>query len=152
MKRVSGFAGLCAGILACVGIAIGAGVASAQSDPIAQRKTEFKAMAGAVKSPGAMLKGGEPFDAAKVKEALSTIVTQTGKLPALFPDSSKTGDTDALPAIWANKADFEARFDKLGKDAAAAIVSITDEASFKQTMPKLLGQCGGCHREYKKPS
>ena len=43
-------------------------------------------------------------------------------MPALFPDDSKTGgDTAALPAIWENKSDFDARFAAFGKDAAAAL-------------------------------
>ena len=39
----------------------------------------------------------------------------------LFPDNSKTGgDTAALPAIWENKADFDAKLTKFVAEAKAA--------------------------------
>ncbi|WP_244642163.1 c-type cytochrome [Chelatococcus reniformis] len=146
------YAGLVATVLVFAALAVGSTVVTAEPDPIAERKVLLKQMAGAVKDPAQMLKGAEPFNAAKVKEALAVVVTNAGKLPALFPDTSKVGKTDALPKIWESKADFDVRFDKLGKDAAASIASITDEASFKAAMPKVLGNCGACHKEYKKPS
>jgi cytochrome c556 len=70
-------------------------------------------------------------------------------MPNLFPPDSKTGDTNALPAIWDNMADVNARFEKFGKDAAAALASIKDEASFKATMPGIFKSCGGCHEKYR---
>ena len=63
--------------------------------------------------------------------ALKTYQNAMSKEPALFPPDSKTGD--ALPVIWDddNIADLDARFKKLGTDAAAALATIKDEASFK---------------------
>jgi cytochrome c556 len=71
------------------------------------------------------------------------------KAPLLFPEDSKTGDTNALPAIWENKADFDARFKKFGDDAIAASTSIVDEASFRATIPGVLKNCVGCHEQYR---
>jgi cytochrome c556 len=71
-------------------------------------------------------------------------------LPKLFPDDSKQGgDTEALPEIWSNKADFEDRFRKLAEAARAAEGSITDEASFKAQWKDFMGNCGGCHKKYR---
>jgi len=103
----------------------------------------------ASKPLGPMLKGASPFDLAVVQKALKTYATAAEKMPDLFPDDSKTGDTHALPAIWENKADVVARFKKLGEDASAALASIKDEASFKATMPGVFKNCGGCHEEYR---
>ena len=69
----------------------------------------------------------------------------------LFPDDTKTGETDALPAAFEKKADVLARFDKLAADAKAAESAIKDEASFKAEWPKVVSNCGGCHKEYRKP-
>ena len=75
------------------------------------------------------------------------------KEPTLFPDNSKTGGgTAALPAIWQNKADFDARFVKFAKDVAAAQAGIVDEASFKKLAPAVFQNCGGCHELYKAKS
>lgn len=132
--------------------ALGATAVVAQEDPLAARKALFKQMAGALKEPGQMLKGETPLDLAKVKESLALVAANADKLGALFPEGSNTGDTAALPKVWEDKADFTGRFEKLSRDAGAAIVSITDMDSFRATMPKVLGNCGACHKVYRKPS
>ena len=98
-----------------------------------------------------MAKGDAPFNAETVKASLQTVVDTAGKVKNLFPDDSQTGDTDALPVAFEKKADVMARFDKLSADAKAAAAAITDEASFKAQWPKVVANCGGCHKEYRKP-
>ena len=134
-------------------IAVGASLVYAQSAAIGQRQAILKTFGGAMKDPGGMLKGEIPFDLAKVQASLKVLAEGAPKLKDLFPDDSQSGAaTEALPAIWANKADFVARFDKLAADATAATTAIKDEASFKAEWPKLGGNCGGCHKTYRKPS
>lgn len=139
----------------CAAIAVGAtalyATASAQSAAIAQRKEALKAMSAAGKEPSGMMKGETAFDLPKVQAALKVIQEQSAKLPNFFPDDSKTGDTNALPVIWEKKADVVARFNKLNKDATDAAASIRDEATFKSEWPKVVSNCGGCHKEYRKP-
>lgn len=135
-------------------IGLVAGVTTAawaqNTDVIAARQEIYKGFGEKTKPIGAMLKGDAPFDLPTVKAALQTYVDGTAKLPSLFPPDSKTGhDTAALPAIWDNKSDFEGRFAKLGADAKAALGTITDQASFTTIMPKVLGECGACHKEYR---
>ena len=133
-------------LFAVAAFAIGATSVLAQSDPIATRKATMKKVGDSVAPVGKMLKGEAPFDLATVQTALSTIQDAAKVLPALFPDTAKTGgDTAALPHIWENKADFDAKYAKLGKDAAEASAKITDEASFKANFPAVTKNCGGCH-------
>ena len=121
-------------------------------DVIKARQAIYKGMGAATKGPAGMLKGSTPFDQKVVDAALDTYVDAAKTLPTLFPDDSKTGEkTQALPAIWANKSDFDARFAKFGADATAAKASITDEASLKANLPKVLADCGGCHKGYRAP-
>lgn len=127
---------------------IGVGLAFADADPIKERRALMKANGEATKTVVGMLKGA-PFDLAAVKAALKDYGNAAAKVPSLFPDDSKTGDTNALPAIWQDKSDFEARFKKLGDDVAAASTAIVDEATFKATMPGVLKNCGGCHEKYR---
>lgn len=124
---------------------------SAQNiDVIKQRQELYKGIGKATKPVGDMLKGTVPFDLATVKTALATYSLASKKLPALFPADSKEGaDTEALPAIWDHKADFEDRLKKFGADSDAAMASITDEASFKTQFPELAKNCGGCHKLYR---
>jgi cytochrome c556 len=118
---------------------------------IAARKDAMKAFGGAAKGPGGMAKGDAPFELPKVQASLKTIQETAVKAKGLFGDDTKTGETDALPAAFEKKADLMARFDKLGADAKAAEGAIKDEASFKAEWPKVVTNCGGCHKEYRKP-
>src|SRR5579872_92538 len=92
---------------------LAAGVATAWADSvILQRQALMKANHKAVDSLLPMFKGG-PFDLATTQAALKTFIEAAEKAPALFPEDSKTGDnTNALPTIWKDKKDFEARFAK----------------------------------------
>ena len=135
-------------IVAASLFALAAGVALADSDPIKARRELMKGNGAATKTVVGMLKGA-PFDLAAVKAALKSYGDAAAQAPALFPDTSKTGDTKALPEIWTYKADFEARFKKFGDDVSAAQKAITNEASFKATMPGVLKNCTGCHEDYR---
>src|SRR5580704_8811386 len=110
MKRV---------LAAVILMACGIGAVWADADAIAQRREMMKGDGAAVRKMLGMLKGSAAFDLPTVQASLKTFVDVAAKAPALFPDDSKTGGgTNALPAVWENKADFDARFAKFGKDAA----------------------------------
>jgi cytochrome c556 len=138
-------------VLVCVLLAIAATSASAQENPIAKRREIYKSFGQAAKEPGAMLKKEAPFELAKVHAALRTFQDGSRKLPNLFPENSKTGgETAALPAIWENKADFDARLTKLATEANAAEAKVTDLDSFKAQFTEVQKNCGGCHQTYRK--
>ncbi|MBX9588177.1 MAG: cytochrome c [Hyphomonadaceae bacterium] len=118
---------------------------------IDQRKQAMKALAGALKDPVAMSKGEAPFDLAKVQASLKAVQETAAKAKGLFPDDSKAGETDVLPVAFDNKADLMAKLDKLVADAQIAATAIKDDAGLKAELPKLAGNCGGCHKAYRKP-
>jgi cytochrome c556 len=139
-------------VAAMAALAIGATVVLAQNAAvIEQRKQAMKAFGGAAKGPGAMNKGDAPFELPKVQASLKTIQETAVKAKDLFPDDSKIGETDALPAAFEKKADLLARLDSLAAAAKSAEGAIKDEATFKAEWPKVVSQCGGCHKEYRKP-
>lgn len=124
--------------------------AAAQNDPIAERQQLMKNLSQAARAPGAMLKGEAPFELAAVQATLKTFADTSKRAVMLFPDNSKTGhDTAALPKVWTDKADFNAKWAKFGEDATAASASIKDEASFKATFPRVMRACGDCHEGYR---
>src|SRR5271163_5084286 len=136
-----------------IALACGAGAVLADTDPIAERRALMKHDGMAAKTMFDMVKGAAPFDLAAVQASLRTLAEGATKSPALFPDNSKTGGgTAALPAIWENKADFDARFAKFAQDVAAAQAGIVDEASFKKLAPAVFQNCGACHELYKAKS
>jgi cytochrome c556 len=141
--------------LVAVAMALACGITAvfADTDPIAERRALMKHDGEAAKKLFDMSKGKAPFDLATVKASLQTLDEGATKTATLFPDNSKTGGgTAALPAIWQNKADFDARFAKFKKDVEAAQAGVVDQATFKKFAPTVFENCGGCHELYKAKS
>jgi cytochrome c556 len=138
-------------IIAAALVAGGVSVAVAQGDAIAQRKELMKATGAATGPIGPMLRGEQPFDLARVQASLDVYIRTAKAAPALFPAGSDAGDTRTLPAAFAEKDKFNGIFAAWDSAATAAKASITNEATFKTEMPKVLAQCGACHQPYRKP-
>jgi cytochrome c556 len=138
-------------VFAVAVIALGASVAIAQQDPIAARRALMKANGDQAKIGADMMKGETPFDLDKAKKIFATFEDAAAKMPALFPDNSKTGgDTAADPKIWENMDDFKARFAKFGANAMEAASKVTDLDSFKAAFGNIgKNDCGGCHQNYR---
>jgi cytochrome c556 len=98
-----------------------------------------------------MAQGAMPFDAAAAKAAMEKIAVNAAGIPALFPPGSEGGD--ALPAIWENFPDFEAKAAAL-KTAADAAAAAADQGleAFGPAFGAVGQACGACHQTYRKPS
>ena len=137
-------------ILALGVLSVGMTSVMAQNDPIATRKEAMKQVARANAEVSKISKGEAPFKLETVQAALKIMEDSSKKMPALYPDTAKTGgETRALPSIWENKAAFNASFEKFGKDAASAATKIVDEASFKAAYGEVLKNCDSCHDTYR---
>ena len=134
-------------LVAVAALAMGVSTVVAQQDAISARKALMKATGGQTGAGAKMVKGEEPFDLAKAKAIFATYQDTATKSPALFTPTSKDGDTAALPKIWENKADFDAKFAKFGADAKAAEAKVTDLDSFKTAFGDVTKNCGGCHTD-----
>ncbi len=132
-------------------VSVGVTGVLAQSSAIQARKDILKTFGPASQGPGQMLRGDRPFDLATVQASLRVFAEGAPKLVPLFPADSQTGDTRALPAIWQEKERFNGIWAKLEADAKAAMTAITNEATFKTEMPKVLGNCGACHTPFRRP-
>lgn len=136
-------------VLAVAVLALGVTVALAQ-DPIAARKAIMKENGAQAKNGAAMAKGDMPFDAAKAKAIFAAYAAAAEKMPALYPDNSKTGgETSAAPKVWTDKSGFAAAFAKFGKESKEAEAAITDLASFKTQFGNVAKNCGGCHETFR---
>jgi cytochrome c556 len=138
-------------VFAVTAVAFVVSSAFAQQDPIAARRALMKANGDAAKIGAAMAKGEAPFDLAAAHKIFAAFEDAATKMPALFPDDSKTGgDTAADPKIWENMADFKAKFAKLNDDAKAADAQVTDLDTFKASFAAIgKNDCGGCHQNYR---
>jgi cytochrome c556 len=138
-------------------VAIGVTAAIAQQDPIKARKDLMKTNGDQAKIGAAMVKGDRPFDLAAVHKIFATFEDAAVKMPALFPDntksevnSSEADDFSPTPKVWEDMADFKARFVKFGEDAKAAAATVKDLDSFKVAFGNIgKNHCGACHELYR---
>jgi len=138
-------------VLAMTVIAFGVSAVIAQGDPIVQRKSLMKANGQENRVATDMLENKVPFNLDAAKKVFATFADAGEKMPGLFPDTSKTGgDTAALPAIWENKADFDAKFSKFAAESKAAAAATTNLDTFKAQITEVRKNCGGCHQLYRK--
>jgi cytochrome c556 len=138
-------------VFAVAVIALCAGAAIAQQDPIAARRALMKANGDQAKIGASMMKGETPFDLDKARKVFAAFEETAAKVPSLFPENSKTGgDTAADPKIWENMDDVKIRFAKFGADAKDALAKVTDLDSFKAAFGAIgKNDCGGCHEKYR---
>lgn len=137
-------------VLAALAVSfVGTGAAVSQDDPIAARQALMKKNGAAAGALNGMVKGDTAFDVAAAKAALATIAEDMTVFPTLFPDGSDTGDTKAGPAIWSDRAGFEAASAALRDTAAAAAESVTTLEELQAVFPQIGGACGACHQKYR---
>lgn len=121
----------------------------AQSNPIAERQQAMKSVSAAAREGAAIAKGDVAFDATKAQAVFKTFADTAKKMPALFPDSSKTGgETTAAPKIWEDQAGFKVAFAKFEADATAG-ANVTDLAGFRTAFGAATKNCGACHESYR---
>jgi cytochrome c556 len=119
-------------LLAGLALTLGAAsMAQGADDVLAQRQALMKANAGAAKTIFQMVQGKEPFDAAAAQAAFEKLAADMKIVPTLFPEGSDQGKTTASPAIWQDKAGF---------DALAAI---------KASATAVGGSCQSCHEKFR---
>lgn len=100
----------------------------------------------------AMANGRMPFDAA-VAASDAAVLDVIDKLPFVaFVDGSDKGDTRALPAIWTERAKFDAAAQKMIDDVtklnAAAKTGNLDQ--IKTAVGAVAQSCKACHDSYRK--
>jgi cytochrome c556 len=131
-------------------------VAQTPASNIDQRKALMRANNGANQQLGPIIRGERPWDQSVAVAQADILASNGGKIPALFPAGSgpeSGAETNALPAIWTNRADFEAKAKTLADEAGRLLqlARANDEAGFKAQFPKIGASCGGCHTPYRKP-
>ena len=83
----------------------------------------------------------------------SSLAKFAGVMPALFSDNTKGLPSRARPAVWTDKAGFQA---KAGAFAAATkalsvAAAADDKAAFDTALASVGASCKGCHDSYQLP-
>jgi len=145
------------GLLAVIALlAAMSGIAMAQNPPpdrsIQYRQNVYGLVGWNFSALADMLRGKRDFDGAEFKRRAERVVQLSQMLDEGFPEGSDTGaKTDALPAIWTNRADFDAKLADFQREAAALATAAAggDEAAIKDQFGKTGATCKACHDNYK---
>lgn len=146
---------IAAGAVIVAGVTVSASLVSAApsaSTTISARQANFKKMGSAMKALKDELSGSA--DKAKMQAAAKTLA-MTGRVQSkLFPAGTGPSagvKTDALPAIWTDRAKFDgdmakfiAEFDKL-----VAVAGTGNTAAIGAQFKVVGGTCGACHRQFR---
>lgn len=120
-------------------------------DPRHVRHELMEDVGKAAKPVGEMLKGETEYDADVIMASLQTWHDVSMQIGDLFPAGSETGmDTEAAPAIWEDRAGFDAAIGewRAAVEAAQAAAPATLEAA-KTTVGPVFQTCKGCHDTYR---
>ncbi|MEW8506735.1 MAG: cytochrome c [Candidatus Thiodiazotropha sp.] len=105
-----------------------------------------------MKAMSNMMKGKIPYD----QQAFATHANDLAAASALnllpgFPEDSESEESDALPEIWMEFDDFEAKYEALGKAASnlSSAAANGDKGAIGEALSKAGKACKACHKKYK---
>lgn len=146
---------------AAASLAAGAVLAAAHGNSAAEaaikaRQAHMSLYSFNIGTLGGMAKGAMEYDAAKAGAAAANIVALS-KLDQgnYWVEGSSTDDvmeSEALPAIWTDMADFNKKMENLTA-AATTMEGAAGQGleALQASMKELGGACGACHKAYRKP-
>ncbi len=131
-------------------------LAMGHADAIKARQDHMKGYGAALGVLGKMAQGEMAYDAAAASEAANKLAELTTADQSNYwvegSDINSGVETRALPAIWENFSDFEAKGQDLGTAAAAMAAVAGDGLEAVQGQIRGVGAaCGACHRAYRQP-
>ena len=130
---------------------LAATVSVAHSDPIADRKAQMKARGALVGQLMPIMKGEQPYDAAKVLATLQEMqANAVTDISVLWPADSQAGDHTSSPKVWEAPDEFAAAVDKYQKDVDAAVeAKPQDLQAFQPLFGAITSNCGSCHQSFR---
>lgn len=121
--------------------------------PISEaRTTAFKSMMPNFSSMGKMVKGDEPYEVEKFKNAAAVFVEESKK-PFEHFQKDEQGDGDTLPVTWEKPGEFKAAEEKFH----AAVANLNAKAQggnleeIKAAYGEVGANCKSCHDTFRRP-
>ena len=136
-------------ILAATAVAVQAQQVKLE-DQVKYRRAAYTLMSLNFGSLGAMAQDKKPFNK---DEAIrnADFVAMLSTVPKQYFGEGTDKDTKAKPEIWTNRADFDAKMDKMVGEAQKlpAAVRAGDMAAFKKQVGDTGAECKACHDDYR---
>lgn len=117
---------------------------------IQYRQNVMKAIGGLMGTSVGQLRDGLAYgpEMAKVASALQAL---THDIPALFPEGSDFGETDAKSEVWEDRKGFEEAASKMREqvDAFSSAVNTGDRKKMLGAFRDMGDACKGCHEDFR---
>jgi cytochrome c556 len=140
--------------LLCAAGAAGAQTSASPSaaETVAARKAAFNLSAVAFSTMNAAAASPTP-DPRQLSFSVQALARWAHALPGLFPAGTSAtdlpGETTASAAIWANRADFEAKAAAYAAAADSLGELTEDTEAFKAQLAVVSDTCKSCHQPYR---
>ena len=115
------------------------------------RKAAYSLMGYSFGGIAQMADGKRPYSKDEAVR-LADLLVQVSTVPRLFfGEGTDQGETRAKPEIWTNRADFDAKMDKMVTEAAKLpqVARTGDLAALKAAAQKVDDTCDACHTDYR---
>ncbi len=143
---------LVAASIALTGIAYADGPPSKAEKILGYRKALYQVIVWNVGPMGAMAQDKVPFNASEFALRAGRVAELTPMLAESYsPDSKDVANSKLKPAMWTNRADFDAKLKDL-VDRSAALAEVAkggDPAKTKAAFFSMADTCKACHDKYK---
>jgi cytochrome c556 len=146
-------AAACVALLPVLAVASVPAAGPSAESVVAARKAGFKKIGGAMKAIRDQLASGGTNRPVMVGAA-QTMATTAREQAKLCPAGSGPGagvKTDALPAIWSDRATFDAAMNRLIAESTklAAVAGSGDAAAITAQLKATGATCAACHKQFR---
>jgi cytochrome c556 len=119
-------------------------------DQVKYRRAAYTLMSLNFGSLGAMAQDKKPFNKEEAQRN-ADFVAMLSTVPKGYFGEGTDKDTKAKPEIWTNRADFDAKMDKMVSEAQKlpAVVRAGDMAAFKKQVADVGAACKACHDDFR---
>lgn len=121
--------------------------------PVEKREAAMGVVGKSTGLIGDMAKGEKPFDAAMANQALADMRAAAEGFADLYPEGTEGETTNkflAAPAVWTDRAGFEAELTKFQDALDAAIeANPQDQAALGAAFGPVGQSCRSCHEGYR---
>jgi cytochrome c556 len=107
-----------------------------------------------MKSNGMTVRSAGNLTGDQAVAAMQTLLDNYTNMPAVFPEGSNIGDSEALPAIWENWDAFGAIIEtgRAAAETGLAAAQSGDAAGYAEALKTIGATCGQCHQQFRAQS
>lgn len=118
-------------------------------DQVKQRKSAYAVLGYNFANLGAMAQEKKPYNKDDAIRSANIVAALADYPKGFFGDDTHGAESKAKEGIWKNRADFDAKMDKMITNAKGLPQAAGDLGSLKKAVSDTGAACKACHDEYR---